>query len=97
MNNFSIIIEYERPQKTIHKLTTFSGNYCGSKRINSLGPKKSIETNISKNGCFHDDKSLWPNFRRIVECEKPQETNYGGSQALLINTVDFIRAFFKEH
>ena len=65
--------------------------------INSLGPQKSIDTNISKNSCFHDDKSVWPIFRRIIECEKPQETIYGGSQALLTLTVQIIRAFFKEH
>ena len=74
-----------------------SGKYCGRNKIKSLGHKKSIETIISKNRCFHDDKSLWPNFRRIIECEKPQEANYGGSQALVTIAVEAVRAFFKEH
>ena len=97
MNNFAIFIQYEKPQGTFHTLTMFSGNYCGSKIINSLGPKKSIETNISKNSCFHDDKSLWPIFRRIIECEEHQKTIYGGPQALFTIAVVPVRAFFKEH
>ena len=68
--------------------TMFPGNYCGSIRINSLGPKKSIETNISKNSCFHDDKSLLPIFRRITDCEKPEVTIYGGPRALLTITAE---------
>ena len=59
----------------------FFGNYYGCNKINSLGRKKSMETNISKNSCFHDDKSLWPILRRIIGCEKPQETIYGGPRA----------------
>ena len=66
----------------------FPGNYCGSKRINFLGPKKSIETNISKNSCFHDDKSLWPIFRRIMVCEKPEVTIFGGPRAPLTITAE---------
>ena len=66
----------------------FPGNYCGSKRINFLGPKKSIETNISKNSCFHDDKRLWPIFRRIMEYEKAEVTIYGGPRALLTITPE---------
>ena len=73
----------------------YSGNYCGSEKINSLGPKKSIETNISKNRYFHDDKIFWPLFRRFNECDKPQETTYRGPPAILTTTVEFIWAFFQ--
>ena len=41
-----------------------------------LGPKRSIETNISKDSGFHNDKSFWPISPRIFECDKPQETIY---------------------
>ena len=61
--------------------------------INSLEPKKSIETNISKNSCFHDDKSFWPIFRHFIENDKPQETIYRGPQAILTISVESIGAF----
>ena len=61
--------------------------------INSLEPKKSIETNISKNSCFHDDKSFWTFFRYFIENDMPQETFCRGPQAILTNTVESIRAF----
>ena len=56
-----------------------------------------METNISKNSCFHDDKSLWPILRGIIECDKPQETICGGPRDLLTNTADFKRAFSWKH
>ena len=62
--------------------------------MNSLGPQKSIETNISKSSPFHSDKSFWPIFRRFIESDKPHETIYGGPQALLTITVELIDAFF---
>ena len=54
----------------------------------SLGPKRSIEKNLSKYSCVHNDKSPWPIFRRIIECERPQETIFEGTQALLTITVE---------
>ena len=62
--------------------------------ITSLGPFRSIETNISKNSCFHGDKSIWSTFPGIKDCEEPQETVYKGPQAILTITVELIRAFF---
>ena len=62
--------------------------------MNSLGPQKSIETNISKNSPFHSDKRFWPIFRPFIESDKPHETIYGGPQALLTFTVELIDAFF---
>ena len=58
-----------------------------------FGPKGSIETKILKNSCFHRDNSFWPVFRRIIECEKPQETIYTGSQTTLTFTVEVVRWF----
>ena len=72
----------------------YSGKACGSDKMNSLGPLKSIETNISKNSHFHSDKNFWPIFRPFVESDKPPETIYGGSQAVLTITVEVIDAFF---
>ena len=40
----------------------FSGNYCGSNNINSLGPRKSIERNISKNSLFTMTNASGPSF-----------------------------------
>ena len=77
------------------RVQIFSGKACGSEKINSLGPQKSVETNTSKNSPFHSDKSFWPISRRFVESHKPQETIYGGPQILLTITVEHIDAFFK--
>ena len=40
-------------------------------------------------------KILWPNFSPIIECDKPQGTNYKGPQAILTITVEVIRAFLQ--
>ena len=42
---------------------------------------------------FPKKKILWPIFSPIIECEKPQGTNYKGPQAILTLTVEVIRAF----
>ena len=59
-----------------------SGKYCGSKEINSLGPKASIETNISKSSCFHDDKCFWPILPSNIECDKRQGTICNGPECI---------------
>ena len=41
---------------------------------------RSLETNISKNSCFHREESFWPIFPRIIECARPQGTIYKSSQ-----------------
>ena len=58
-----------------------------------LGPKRSIWTNLSKNSCFHDERSFWPIFPGIIECDKPQGTLFRDPQAILTNTLELIRAF----
>ena len=71
-----------------------SGIEFGSNNVNSLGSKRSIKTNISKNSCFHDDKSSRPISRPNIECDKPQGTNHKGPQAILTITVELIGACF---
>ena len=61
----------------------------------SIGLKRSLEINISKKGYLTGNKRFWPDFSRITECNKPQETIYYGPEAILTITVDLIRAFFK--
>ena len=58
--------------------TWYLKNCCATDKIVSLGPKRSIEINISKISCFHDDKRLWPEFRGLNECDKAQRTFYKG-------------------
>ena len=80
---------YEGPQgflkNVVHVIDTFFS-----------GPQRSIETNISKNGCFHGDKNFWLFFPRDIGCDKPQATSYKSTQAKFTITVEHIRAFFKE-
>ena len=71
---FSRIFECDKPrgsESTGPKgISAFNVEVIGS----FFGPKWSIETKFSKNSCFHRDNRFWPIFRRIIECEKPQET-----------------------
>ena len=62
--------------------------------MDSLRPTKSIDTNISKNSSFLDDKKFWPIFRRIIECGEPQETFYRVPQANVKTTVEPLRGMF---
>ena len=49
--------------------------YCANDKIISLGPKKSIETYISKKNSFHDDKRLQSFLPCFIESERPQKIN----------------------
>ena len=62
--------------------------------INSffLGPKGLIETNFSKNSCFHGGEKFWLFFPRFVECDKPQGRIYEGPQVIETITVEVIRS-----
>ena len=70
--------------------------FCANDKILSLRPKGSIKTKFSKNSCFQDDKRFWPIFPRIIECDKPQGTNYKGAEAFLTKTLDILGAFFQD-
>ena len=87
-------MEWEKPLGTVCQgpqgiLT----NIVQMMKINTLGPKRSIETNISKNSCFPDDKSFWPIFSRIIKFKKPQGTTHKGPQCNLAISVEVIRSF----
>ena len=48
--------------------------YCAIYKGNSMGPRRSLESNISKKGFLSVDKSFPPVFSPIIERNKPQET-----------------------
>ena len=60
-----------------------------------LGPKKSRTNFFKKKGYLPCDKRFPAIFPRIIECNKPQETIYKASQAILTITMELIGAFFK--
>ena len=67
--------------------------FCAIDMNIHLAPKRSFETNISKNSSFHNEGSFWPTFLCIIEIDKPQGTIYKGLQAILTSTLELIRAF----
>ena len=70
-------------------------HFCANDKNISLWPKRSIETNLSKNSCFHDDKWFWPIFPRAIECHKHRETMYRDRQAFLAVTLELKGALFR--
>ena len=70
------------------------GNYCTNDMNIYLAPKRSTETNILKNSCFHNERRFWPFFPCMIECAKPQGTLYKCVQAILTSTLENNRAFF---
>ena len=75
--------------------TVLSDNYCASCKINSLEPKRSLKTQIfEEKGHLSGDKRFWPDFSRIIECNKPQGTIHKDPQGILTITVELMRAFF---
>ena len=61
--------------------------YRANDKMISSGPKRSIETNISKNSSFLCEKTFAPIFPRIIECDNPQGTLYKSPQAIFTITV----------
>ena len=53
-----------------------------------------MEKKHFKKSCFHDDKTFWHLFPRIIECDKPHETIYKGPQAILTITGEPIGTNF---
>ena len=56
----------------------------------SIGPKRSLETNISQNGYLPGEKRFWPTFSRIIDGDTPQGTPYWGPQVNLTKTLEDI-------
>ena len=69
-------------------------HFCANDMNIYVAPKSSFETNISKNSCFHDERSFWRIFLCIIECDKPQGAIYKGLQAILTITLKLIGLFF---
>ena len=90
-------VVYEKHQGSNFKGSQgFLDNYCPTDNINSLGSKRSIETNISKNRCFHGDKRFWPIFLRIIESDKPHGTFYKVPQGYQTNTLEVERLVLQD-
>ena len=74
---------------TLYGSTKFFDNSCGSHRINSVTPKKLLKTQtFEKKGKLSSEKSFWPVFSRILECDIPQGTIYEVPQGNLTITVE---------
>ena len=69
--------------------TRYLGNYGASYKIFSLGPKRLFKTHIFwKKSIFSVKKCICPMFFRIVESDKPRETNYMGQKDILTIIVE---------
>ena len=53
----------------------------------SSGPKRSIETSISKKSSFKGEGKFWPNFPHNIERDSPKGTIYKSPQAIFTITV----------
>ena len=60
----------------------------------SIGPKRSLETNILSQH-LPVDKRFLPTFSRIIECNKTQETIYKSPQGVQAVTMEVRRSFFR--
>ena len=72
--SFSFFGTSETSRYNLKGSTMFFDNHWANDKINSLGPERSTDTNISKISCFHNDKNFWLNFIRIIKCDKPSGT-----------------------
>ena len=59
----------------------YFAKYCANDKMISLGPRKSIETYISKNNSFHDEKRLQPFLPRFIESDRHQKNKLIGSKS----------------
>ena len=75
--------------------TRYSNNYCGTYKINSLGPKRFLKTQIfGAKGKLSSDEKTWPIFSRTFECEKPRWSKRKGPRGFPAFNVEVIRSFF---
>ena len=56
----------------------------------SIGPIKSLETNISQKGYLPGDKRFWPFFSSIFACDEPPGTINGNLQGFVTITGEDI-------
>ena len=64
--------------------------YCATYKLISLGPKISLETNVSKKGYLPSDKKISPTFIQLIECNKPQRAIYKVPQGFGTITVEVL-------
>ena len=75
--------------------TKGSDNYCESYRVNSLGPKRSLKTQIfGKGGKLSSEEKILTSFARIFERDKLQATTYKGPKRNPAFAVEVITSFF---
>ena len=92
---FSVYRVWQTSKNKLWRFAKYFDTCCANDMNVSLGPKRSIETNISKSGCFHDDKCFWPKFSRAIECHKHRETMYRDRQVFLAVTLKPKGALFR--
>ena len=73
--------------------TKYFDNYGANDMNIYLAPKRSFETNIWKDSCFHDETSFWPILPCNIERDKPQGTIYNGPQAIVATALEIDTAF----
>ena len=72
-------------------------SYCESYRFSTVGPKRSLKTNISNKVYLPGDKMFWPTFCRLTGCVKPHlKIIYKDPQDVLAIPLEVIRAFLQD-
>ena len=91
---FSQFVEFNKPQKTIHKSQKDILTINVEELRFFLGPRRLLKTQIfEKKGSFLVNKCICPTFSQTVEYDKPQETMYKGQKDILTFTVQVMRVF----
>ena len=71
----------------------YFANYCANDKITSLGPKKSIETYISKKETVFTMTKDFSHFNLVLS--RMKDLKRMGPQVILTVTVELLRPFFK--
>ena len=72
---FIVLSSMTKPMEQFIRVHEVSGNYCGSKKINSLERKRLLKTqNFEKKGQHFQWKKLFDRFFRVTEQEQNYET-----------------------
>ena len=91
---FSRINEYENLSEHFVRSILFSGNYCGSNKISSLGPKKLLKPQIfEKKVKLSSAEKVLTFFSRVIDHNKCQATIRNGPKGILTVIVRMIRSF----
>ena len=96
---FSHFLEHNKGQETIFQGPQGLFDNCSAiDNFFSLGPKRSIARNFSKQkiSCSHSDRRFWLTFHRLINCDKPPRTGFFCTQAFLTSTVEVIGSFLQD-